>query len=235
MARDIAIPLPTTVNIDPKSDVHFPIFKMKSKKEILKNALLKSKSAGVGKKVGKVSGETPSIKEINVEPKDKTPAKPKGKTVEKSKLQEKMVKKLAGSKFRWLNERLYTIESQDAFDMFQTQPELFEIYHHGFAAQVQDWPVNPVDLMIEYLEKKPKGTVVADMGCGDAKIAQILHKKLTIHSFDLYSGNEFITACDIANVPLEAKTVDVVVFSLSLMGTNFYDFLLEAKRILVVG
>ena len=40
---------------------------------------------------------------------------------------------------------------------------------------------------------------------------------------------------DIAAVPLKAHSVDVVVFSLSLMGTNFPDFLHEANRVLRKG
>ena len=33
-------------------------------------------------------------------------------------------------------------------------------------------------------------------------------------------------------MPLDSETVDVGVFSLSLMGTNFPDFLVEANRVL---
>ena len=42
-----------------------------------------------------------------------------------------------------------------------------------------------------------------------------------MHSFDLVAVNEHVTACDMTNVPLEKETVDVVIFSLSLMGTNY--------------
>jgi ribosomal RNA-processing protein 8 len=153
-------------------------------------------------------------------------------TAKVSKLQSKMQKKLSGSKFRWLNESLYTKESAESYKLFTQDPELFKIYHEGFATQVKEWPLNPVDIFVKYLESKPNKTVVADMGCGVAQIAQMLHEKMTIHSFDLVAGNEFITACDIAHVPLKKSTVDVVIFALSLMGTNFADFLVEAKRIL---
>ncbi|KAI8902940.1 methyltransferase-domain-containing protein [Globomyces pollinis-pini] len=152
-----------------------------------------------------------------------------------STLQEKMKKKLTGSKFRWLNETLYTNHSKHAIKIFQEQPELFDIYHEGFSSQVQDWPENPVDIFIDYLENVPKESVVVDMGCGEAKIAATLHEKLTIHSFDLVAANEFITACDISKVPLKSKTVNIVIFCLSLMGVNFVDFLKEAHRILRKG
>ncbi|KAG1234961.1 hypothetical protein G6F68_018946 [Rhizopus microsporus] len=65
-------------------------------------------------------------------------------------------------------------------------------------------------------------------------IAQTL-KKHKVLSFDLIAKNELVTACDISKLPLEANSVDVVVFSLSLMGTNYLEFLKEAHRVLKVG
>ena len=56
--------------------------------------------------------------------------------------------------------------------------------------------------------------------------------KQKVHSFDLVAANERITACDIAHVPLPNGAVDVGIFCLSLMGTNFADFLREAHRVL---
>ena len=44
-----------------------------------------------------------------------------------------------------------------------------------------------------------------------------------------------MTACDIRKTPLEEGSVNVAVFSLSLMATNVNDFILEANRILVNG
>lgn len=167
-------------------------------------------------------------------------------------LQKKMHKKLAGAKFRWINEQLYTTDSSHAVKLFKEKPEMFRIvsyiswleirsnwilpqYHEGFRSQVEEWPTNPVDVLIRYLRTKGPETVVADMGCGDGKIAQELHKILEIHSFDLVAPNKFITACDIAHVPLKAGSVDIVIFCLSLMGVNFMDFLQEAFRILKDG
>ena len=68
----------------------------------------------------------------------------------KSKLQ----KKLSGAQFRWINEQLYTTESQNAFDMFSKDPNLFYVYHTGFQNQVESWPQNPVDIMIRYLNER---------------------------------------------------------------------------------
>lgn len=72
-------------------------------------------------------------------------------------------------------------------------------YHQGFRHQVESWPVNPVDVIIKQLSKLPAGTVVADLGCGDAKIAHTL-KKQKVLSFDMVSKNDKVVACDISNV-----------------------------------
>ena len=85
----------------------------------------------------------------------------------------------------------------------QDSPELFQAYHDGFRVQSQIWKVNPVDLAIKWLKQKPKGRSVADFGCGDAKIAQALGNRHTVHSFDLCAHNKWVTACNMANVPCE--------------------------------
>ena len=54
----------------------------------------------------------------------------------------------------------------------------------------------------------------------------------TVHSFDHVAINDNVVACDIAHVPLDDETLDVAVFSLSLMGANFADYLREAYRTL---
>ena len=46
--------------------------------------------------------------------------------------------------------------------------------------------------------KMPKSTVIADFGCGEARLASSVSQK--VHSFDLVAANPSVTACDIANV-----------------------------------
>ena len=68
------------------------------------------------------------------------------------------------------------------------------------------------------------------MGCGEGKLALMVPNK--VHSFDLHSLAPHITACDMARVPLKDASVDCVVYCLSLMGSNYLDFLCEGIRIL---
>lgn len=167
-----------------------------------------------------------------------------------SALQEQMKAKLEGGRFRFINQKLYTSEGREAFALFQKQPELFDFYHQGYRNQVEKWPENPLDVIINWIKKQPSNWVIADFGCGEARLAQTIaqHRLKSqpkggslktgaehIHSFDLVARNKFITASDIAHVPLKNGTADVAVFCLSLMGTNVQDFLKEAHRVLKPG
>eukprot|EP01036_Dinobryon_divergens_P048212 gene48212-64688_t len=147
-----------------------------------------------------------------------------------SALQLKFQKKIEGARFRTINERLYSCRGDSSFSEFQTDQTLFDIYHSGYREQVKSWPENPLDIVINWIKKKhPKG-IIADMGCGEARLAQSIPNK--VHSFDLVARSPDVTACDISHVPLENQSVDVAVFCLSLMGTNIGEFLEEAHRIL---
>ncbi|XP_033864045.3 ribosomal RNA-processing protein 8 isoform X1 [Acipenser ruthenus] len=146
-------------------------------------------------------------------------------------LRARMEQRLESARFRYINEQLYTSSSQEACKLFHEDHTSFEIYHRGFTAQVTRWPHNPVDSIISYIRSKPPSLVVADFGCGDCKIARSVKNK--VYSFDLAPVNNLVTVCDMANVPLPDGSVDIAVFCLSLMGTNLYDFLVEANRVLV--
>ena len=143
---------------------------------------------------------------------------------------------LEGSRFRWLNESLYTENSTKSFELFQNDPSLFEAYHKGFRSQAANWPTNPVDGICAFAKSKlPPGSTIGDFGCGDAQIALNLNKTMTVHSFDLVSVNPLVTACNIADVPLPDACLDMAVFSLALMGTDWPKFVKEASRCLKIG
>lgn len=148
-----------------------------------------------------------------------------------SSLQEQFTKKLEGARFRAINEELYTASGDLSFTEFQKDQSKFYAYHKGYREQVSSWPYNPLDRIIDWVNRRHPKAVIADMGCGEAKLAESLSTN-KVHSFDLVAVNDRVTACNIAAVPLPNESVDVVVFCLSLMGTNFVDFLNEAHRIL---
>ncbi|PVH83388.1 hypothetical protein DL98DRAFT_455073 [Cadophora sp. DSE1049] len=175
-------------------------------------------------------------------------------------LQASMRQKLVSARFRHLNQTLYTTPSAHSLSLFAENPEMFTEYHEGFRRQVEVWPENPVDgYLSQILTRGPirgpsrgnpldktkeqalprtEGTcTLADLGCGDAALATSLQPhlkklKLKIHSFDLQSPSPLVTKADIANLPLKDGSVDVAIFCLALMGTNWVDFIEEAYRIL---
>ncbi|MCJ1398778.1 25S rRNA (adenine645-N1)-methyltransferase [Xylographa trunciseda] len=214
-------------------------------------------------------------------------------------LQQTMREKLISSRFRYLNQTLYTTASKSSYELFQDNPTFFSEYHEGFRRQVSAWPENPVDGFVQWIrdrsqvggkgsglgsqkaqfrkkKKEKKGgsesqrqqvlepvhiegfdplprnqrsglCTVADLGCGDAQLAQNLSGtgdgvrsgpafvkslNLRIHSFDLAAASPHVTVADIRNLPLGDSSVDVAIFCLALMGTNWTDFIEEAWRVL---
>lgn len=141
--------------------------------------------------------------------------------------------RLAGARFRYLNEQLYTQPAGQSFKQFTKDEELFHTYHTGYQQQAKQWPLDPLNIIIASCLKMPENHVIADMGCGEARLARSVPNK--VHSFDLVSTSPGVTACEMSNTPLEAGSVDVVVFCLALMGTNVRDFVFEAGRILKMG
>jgi len=138
--------------------------------------------------------------------------------------------RLSTARFRYLNELMYTQTSAQTVKMFKQDNTLFDAYLEGYKKAAGCWKKDPLDTIIAYVNKTPRTTIVADMGCGDARLARSVRR--TVHSFDIASTAPGVVQCDMSNVPLPNESVDLVVFCLALMGTNIKDFLLEASRIL---
>jgi hypothetical protein len=56
-----------------------------------------------------------------------------------------------------------------------------------------------------------------------------------VYSFDHVAINDKVVACDMKKVPLAYEALDVAVFSLSLMGKNWQEYITEAKRCLLTN
>nr|XP_043636154.1 ribosomal RNA-processing protein 8 [Erigeron canadensis]XP_043636155.1 ribosomal RNA-processing protein 8 [Erigeron canadensis]XP_043636156.1 ribosomal RNA-processing protein 8 [Erigeron canadensis]XP_043636157.1 ribosomal RNA-processing protein 8 [Erigeron canadensis] len=143
---------------------------------------------------------------------------------------EKMKAKLAGGHFRMINEKLYTCSGDEALEYFKEDPSLFNMYHTGYQEQMSRWPEQPVNIIMKWLKDHNSSLVVADFGCGDARLSKGVKNK--VYSIDLVSNDPSVIACDMSNTPLDSSSIDVAVFCLSLMGTNFPNFIQEAYRVL---
>ena len=210
-------------------------------------------------------------------------------------LQNSMRQKLISSRFRTLNETLYTTSSTSSYELFNQKPDLFTEYHEGFQRQVASWPENPIDGFVRWIQERGRAgartgdrgsqqirsgklmkgkdnrfsnqkiveqahlnlkgveplprnlqtgvCTIIDLGCGEAKLSQKLSSSpsptpstaslnLRIHSFDLAATSELVTAADIRSLPLQESSIDVAIFCLALMGTNWIEFVEEAYRVL---
>ncbi|KAK6511473.1 25S rRNA (adenine645-N1)-methyltransferase [Arthrobotrys musiformis] len=83
-------------------------------------------------------------------------------------------------------------------------------------------------------------TTVVDLGCGEAALAKAItsakpRPKIKVNSYDLHSPNSLVTVADIANLPLRDGSVDIAIFCLALMGTNWPKMIEEAARVLRNG
>ena len=100
-------------------------------------------------------------------------------------------------------------------------------YHSLYKESRKTWAEIPYMEMAEKLKKEPTW-IVGDFGCGE----NLLSKEITnkVHSFDYVAIDENVIACDVSNVPLDDNTLNCAIFSLSLMGHNYLDYIREAYR-----
>lgn len=181
--------------------------------------------------VGDAPGGATAASESEDDEDDKMTEVPVRKELPKKQtLVDKMRAKLSGGQFRMLNEQLYTTTGDKALAMVKDQPGMFSSYHAGFREQTKEWPTRPVDVCLRWLKTQPKTLRVADFGCGDAELAKRAPQK-NVHSFDLESDAPGVVACNMADVPLDNCSVEIAVFSLSLMGTDYGKFMEEAHRV----
>ncbi len=61
---------------------------------------------------------------------------------------------LASSRFRYLNEQLYTQSGAESAKMFKKDREAFKVYHQGYAEQVRKWPKDPLDDIATHIISK---------------------------------------------------------------------------------
>ena len=133
--------------------------------------------------------------------------------------------------FSTMNRHWNQTRSEATHQRLQENPEEWIQYHSLYREARKDWTVIPFEEMARWGQQRT-GYIIGDFGCGEAKLAEELSDRHTVYSFDHVALGDAVAACDLAQVPLEDEILDVAVFSLSLMGSNFDDYLREAYRTL---
>lgn len=131
--------------------------------------------------------------------------------------------------FSEMNKSWSVSRSENTKNRLIKDPSEWYYYHSLYAEKRKEWSEIPYVEIAKKIKERPEW-IVADMGCGE----NLLSKELTnqVHAFDYVAIDKNVIACDMSSVPLNSQEVDAVVFCLSLMGSNYLDYLKEAFRII---
>ena len=102
-------------------------------------------------------------------------------------------------------------------------------YHTLYSKSRETWSEFPYKEIAKKINNRPEW-IIGDFGCGENLLAKEIANK--IYAFDHVAIDDSVISCDIINVPIENEILDVAVFSLSLMGRNYIDYIKEAYRTL---
>lgn len=147
--------------------------------------------------------------------------------IEDSELRQRTIE----SELSEFNRKGKIMRSENMHKEFTSNPESFFRYHALRKQRMEQWDEIPYEYIATKI--KNRNQVIADFGCGENKFKDCLPNK--VYSFDHVAFDESVIACDMKNVPLENETIDVAMFSLSLWGSNYEDYIKEAYRTLNYG
>jgi superfamily II DNA or RNA helicase len=141
--------------------------------------------------------------------------------------------------FTRLNNQINNENSETTHNRMLSDPREWEEYHRQYREARKGWVIIPYDEIIKRIKQLFTSRMLArlqigDFGCGEAKIMEAFGSE-RVYSFDHIAINNKVTACDMKNTGLPDDVLDVVVFSLSLMGRNWSDYIMEAKRCLAIN
>ena len=131
--------------------------------------------------------------------------------------------------FSEINKSWSVSRSSNTQSRLSKNPSEWYYYHSLYRERRKQWSEIPY-IEISKKIKDREDWVVADLGCGE----NLLSKEITnkVYAFDYVGIDNSVIECDISNIPLENNKVDVSVFCLSLMGSNYIEYLNEGHRIL---
>jgi len=145
---------------------------------------------------------------------------------------EKRLKKY-GSGFTAINQQINVSNSNTIYKtMNANNGEMWEEYHRRLRETRKTWLVDPLNKIIESIQKMPEWLPIGDFGCGEALLEDKFPNR--VQSFDAVSHDSRIISCNIATVPVPNGKLGIIVFCQSLMGTKsaWPEYIKEAGRCL---
>jgi hypothetical protein len=132
--------------------------------------------------------------------------------------------------FVTINNRWSNSNSTTVFERLQADPAEWYLYHTLYREARTEWDEVPAEHIASQLRARPD-LRVGDFGCGECLLRDALPDHDVV-GLDYIAVDETVTACDMAKTPLEDGSLGAAVFSLSLMGRNWPEYLAEAHRTL---
>tara|TARA_B110000503_G_scaffold20590_1_gene31004 strand:- start:493 stop:2004 length:1512 start_codon:yes stop_codon:yes gene_type:complete len=130
--------------------------------------------------------------------------------------------------FSEMNKSWSTSRSENTSKRLLKDPSEWYYYHSLYADRRKDWDEIPYLEIAKKIKERPEW-IVADMGCGENLLSKEVSNK--VHAFDYVAIDKDVTACDMSSIPLGNQEINAVVFCLSLMGSNYLDYIREAFRV----
>ena len=130
--------------------------------------------------------------------------------------------------FSEMNKSWSTSRSENTFKRLKNNEKEWYYYHDLYKKRREDWDEIPYLEIAKKINKCPEW-IVADMGCGENLLSKEVSNK--VHAFDYVAIDNDVTACDMSSIPLADQEINAVVFCLSLMGSNYLDYIKEAFRV----
>ena len=135
--------------------------------------------------------------------------------------------------FSKLNRQINTENTSTTHKRMLKNSEEWHEYHRQYREARKTWKVIPYEEWIRRLQSMSPNLIIGDFGCGEAKIYQAIGAR--VKNFDHVSIDASVQSCDMTNVDVKDGSLDVVIFSLSLMGKNWQDCIKEATRCVSSG
>jgi hypothetical protein len=132
--------------------------------------------------------------------------------------------------FATLNNRWVSSNSETVHTRLKEDPAEWYLYHTLYREAREGWSEVPALRIAEDLKGRPD-LRVGDFGAGECLLRDALPNHNVV-SLDHVAFDDGVIACDMASTPLEDGELGAAVFSLSLMGRNWRDYLTEAHRTL---
>jgi hypothetical protein len=146
--------------------------------------------------------------------------------------------RVAHGDFTAINNRWTNSVSATVHERLKDDPSEWYLYHTLYREARAGWEEVPAEQVasklreLRELQGRP-GLVVGDFGCGECLLRDALAGEGDeVRGFDHVAADETVAACDMAHTPQKDGVLDAAVFSLSLMGRNWPEYLAEAHRTL---